>query len=84
MADFLRHKVEKDNYNVVITLFLDTNTVEFGDELGHYRIHEKDDLYMSAEKYIKESFPTVEDATVRIMVGTMVVGTLTFSTGNEQ
>jgi trimeric autotransporter adhesin len=73
MVQILRHELRKQGNETVLFLYLDQSQTEFARELGSLDDDTKEDLNQSAKNYIQRKFPDLKKATVKIMVGGMLV-----------
>ncbi|MBB5173352.1 S-layer homology domain-containing protein [Texcoconibacillus texcoconensis] len=73
MSFIKRHEVKKENNQYIIYLYVDQSQTEFADELGNNKDISSEDLDKTAEGYIKKKFPNIKKATVRVLLGSMLV-----------
>lgn len=76
---FINHKVQG---NTVI-LYLQPDLVEFATELGENHEQEQRSLTESAKDYISKHIPNVAAATVKVVLGTIIVATIPFALGTD-
>lgn len=79
MIQIQNHVLRKRDEETTIILYLDPSLEEFADELGLKSGGEKNDLTNSVQKYVKGRFPNLKKATVKVMVGSMLVSAFAFS-----
>lgn len=72
MVQILRHELKKQGNETVLFLYLDQSNTEFARELGSLD-DSKEELNRSAKNYIRNKLPNLKQATVKIMVGGMLV-----------
>lgn len=78
--DFIRYyKLEENLMGYTLVLYLDMGLTEFSDEFGSNNEENRDRLI---EDIIKR-FPNLRINTIRLMVGTMVVATITLQSPNH-
>ncbi|MFD2442815.1 Ig-like domain-containing protein [Bacillus sp. CGMCC 1.16607] len=73
MLQVIRHELKQEGNQTTIYLYLDPSLTEFARELGEKGSDE--DLNRSIASYVKKKFPNLKDATVKVMVGSMLVTT---------
>lgn len=71
-------KLAKDQDGYVVEIYVNLNPTEFSDELLTNVKENIEELDNEIKKIIKEKFPDVKVNVVKLMLGTLVVGTLTF------
>lgn len=78
------YKLEKNNGEYTLVLYLDIGLMEFSDEFGTSREDQTDNLNRYLDKFIKNKFPNVKITGVKLIVGSIVVASMTMQsiTGN--
>jgi hypothetical protein len=79
MVQILRHELKKQGNETVLFLYLDQSNTEFARELGSLDDETKGDLDKSVNSYIRSKLPNLKAATVKIMVGGLLVTSFAFS-----
>jgi hypothetical protein len=79
MVQILRHELKKQGNETVLFLYLDQSNTEFARELGSLDDNTKGDLDKSVNSYIRSKLPNLKQATVKIMVGGLLVTSFAFS-----
>jgi hypothetical protein len=79
MVQILRHELKKQGNETVLFLYLDQSNTEFARELGSLDDNTKGDLNKSVNSYIRNKLPNLKQATVKIMVGGLLVTSFAFS-----
>jgi methionine-rich copper-binding protein CopC len=79
MVQILRHELKKQGNETVLFLYLDQSNTEFARELGSLDDNSKGDLNKSVNSYIRSKLPNLKQATVKIMVGGLLVTSFAFS-----
>jgi trimeric autotransporter adhesin len=79
MVQILRHELKKQGNETVLFLYLDQSNTEFARELGSLDDNAKGDLDKSVNSYIRSKLPNLKQATVKIMVGGLLVTSFAFS-----
>jgi hypothetical protein len=79
MVQILRHELKKQGNETVLFLYLDQSNTEFARELGSLDDNTKGDLDKSVNSYIRNKLPNLKAATVKIMVGGLLVTSFAFS-----
>jgi trimeric autotransporter adhesin len=79
MVQILRHELKKQGNETVLFLYLDQSNTEFARELGSLDDNTKGDLNKSVNSYIRNKLPNLKAATVKIMVGGLLVTSFAFS-----
>lgn len=82
MVQIQRYELAKQQNDTVITLFIQQGMEEFAEEFGSSR-KKQDSVQKTAESYLRNRFPNVKKATVRVMVGTMLVGVFSFTAAGK-
>ncbi len=76
--DYIRsYKLEKNNDGYTLILYLDIGLTEFANEFGRNEEERNKNLNKFINAFIKNNFTDIKINSVRLMVGSMVVGTLT-------
>lgn len=70
-------KLEENNGGYILVLYLDLGLTEFADEFGNNKEDQIKSLDKFIEDFIKNNFPDIKINSVKLMVGTMVVATIT-------
>ncbi|MCH1625094.1 S-layer homology domain-containing protein [Ferdinandcohnia quinoae] len=73
MHKILRHELKKEGTENIIVVYLDPGLAEFAKEMGSSGDGNQEDLNRSIKKYVAQKFPNLKNATVRVMVGSMLV-----------
>jgi hypothetical protein len=79
MVQILRHELKKQGNETVLFLYLDQSNTEFARELGSLDDDTKGDINKSVNSYIRSKLPNLKQATVKIMVGGLLVTSFAFS-----
>jgi hypothetical protein len=79
MVQILRHELKKQGNETVLFLYVDQNTTEFSREFGSIDKDSKEDLNSSVNSYINTKLPNLKQATVKVMVGSMLLTSFAFS-----
>ncbi|WP_442596376.1 S-layer homology domain-containing protein [Neobacillus sp. D3-1R] len=79
MVKILRHELKTQGNETILTLYLDPSLTEFAKELGHVDKEKNADLNTSVNSYIQNKIPNLKQATVKIMVGSMLVTSFAFT-----
>lgn len=78
MMDFIRsYKLEKNDDGYILILYLDIGLTEFADEFGSSEEEQITSLDKYISELIKNKFPNIKINSVKLIVGTMVVATIT-------
>ncbi|MGM7682369.1 S-layer homology domain-containing protein [Cytobacillus sp. Hm23] len=73
MVQILRHEVETHGNNTTITVYVNEHQTEFATEFESKQNNDKNDLEESVQNYVKKRFPNLKKATVKVVVGSMLV-----------
>ncbi|MDX8365750.1 S-layer homology domain-containing protein [Cytobacillus sp. IB215665] len=73
MVQILRHEVETHGNNTTITVYVNEHRTEFATEFESKQNNDKNDLEESVQNYVKKRFPNLKKATVKVVVGSMLV-----------
>ncbi|MFD1738503.1 S-layer homology domain-containing protein [Bacillus salitolerans] len=73
MVNVLRHELKKQGNETTIIVYLDSNLTEFAEEFGSRSNGDQEDVRKSVKGYISQKFPNLKNATVKVMVGSMLV-----------
>jgi peptidoglycan DL-endopeptidase LytF len=76
MELFERYRLEKEGDSYTVVLYLNNNSTEFSDELGHLKEEKKKDLYTQVQDYIHKKFPSLKIKTARIVLGSVLLTTI--------
>ncbi|MDF0726034.1 S-layer homology domain-containing protein [Cytobacillus sp. S13-E01] len=79
MYNIKRHELNKVGNRDILVLYLDQGVTEFSKELGSDNKIAEQELDESVKSYIKQKFPNLRNATVKVMVGSMLVTTFAFT-----
>jgi hypothetical protein len=79
MYNIIRHEAKREGSKDVIILYLNQNNAEFSKELGSPNKNVEENLDRSVKAYINQKFPNLKNATVKVMVGSMLVTTFAFT-----
>jgi methionine-rich copper-binding protein CopC len=79
MVQILRHELKKQGNETVLFLYLDQSNTEFARELGSLDDDTKGDINKSVNSYIRSKLPNLKQATVKVMVGGLLVTSFAFS-----
>ncbi|WP_456277599.1 S-layer homology domain-containing protein [Bacillus sp. AK128] len=82
MLHFIRHELTKQNNENIIILYMNPNDTEFSRELGEGHNRDDQELKNAVKSYVSKNLPNVKKGTVKIMVGTMLLGTIILGAGN--
>src|SRR5690606_8684440 len=77
---FLGHKIENPQ---TVCLYIDPQLEEFSSEIGTPEHGKKLHLNESIRTYLKEKVPTLNPSIVKVMMGTMVIATITLVGGHH-
>lgn len=77
---FIGHKIENQK---TIRLYIDPHLPEFSSELGTPEHGKKLHFNESIRLYLKEKVPNLNPNFVKVMMGTMVIATVTLAGGNQ-
>ncbi|WP_159461965.1 glycosyl hydrolase family 18 protein [Salirhabdus sp. Marseille-P4669] len=72
-------KVKEDNDETIIIINLNNHLTEFSSEFLNVKTNRHQDLNKAAKSLIKRKFPSLKKATVKIMLGTILVSSFTLS-----
>lgn len=78
---FLGYKLEINNneYNLIVTLNKKFYNTEFSDESGHIDKKNSKILYNMIYDYTKRIYPNIKVNNIKLMIGSMLVATIAFS-----
>ncbi|MHC0035952.1 S-layer homology domain-containing protein [Pseudoneobacillus sp. C159] len=80
MVQIIRHELQKQgNENVLIVYLAQHHSTEFARELGSPDNETKEELNNSVSSYIQHKLPNLKNATVKVMVGSMLLTSFAFS-----
>lgn len=79
MQYFIGHKIIKDEHGCVAVLYLDKQLNEFALEFLEKSQEEKQKFEKSILNYIKKNIPNVKVNKINIMLGSILISSLTFS-----
>jgi trimeric autotransporter adhesin len=80
MVQIIRHELQKQgNENVLIVYLAQQYSTEFARELGSPDSETKEELNNSVSSYIQHKLPNLKNATVKVMVGSMLLTSFAFS-----
>ncbi|WP_246942856.1 C40 family peptidase [Bacillus pinisoli] len=75
----MNHRIEQDG---TILLFLDPSLTEFAQEFSASGSDKKTTLQASVMQYVKTRIPNVNGHVIKVMLGSIVVTTMAFGSGN--
>ena len=77
----IRHKIIKENGEEVLLVYLDTNMVEFAEELGSTPKEREKNLVEKVQNYLQNKKVNFTGKVVKVLVGALVVATFSLGLG---
>lgn len=78
------YKLEKQGNEYVLLVYLNQYDTEFADEFGHIKEEKKRDFTNYIRDFVREKFPGKNISLCKVMIGSMLVGTLFIAGGQLQ
>lgn len=79
MKWFIDHKIIKDQDGYIVELYLDQQLNEFAKDFFEPQKEEKENFEKSIRDYIEEKLPHLKVKTVNIMIGSLLIASLSFT-----
>lgn len=79
MDIFLKHKLIPSDDGYILVLYLNPDNTEFSYELSYFVSDKKERLTDTIEYYTKEKFPNLKINTVKVLMGSMLIASIPFS-----